>query len=239
MDTRRDSGQARQPRAAARGGLRPVDGQAADALELATPAARSAAIAVSVDEVGAAVRHIAAARGGQGALGNRIDQLLERNAAVFGGIIPSVLGAAPGCLLLVAANPVDIMTLVALRLSGLPPDRVIGSGTVLDTARFRARLASHREVAPSSVHAYVLGEHGDSEVLCWSRATVVSGASGCSTAATSWSRSTSSRRASRRRSSRRACTTRCTTRWTTTRASASASCPVTAGHGCAWSATTR
>lgn len=99
-------------------------------------------------------------------------QLLERNAAVFGSIIPSVLGAAPDCLLLVAANPVDIMTLVALRLSGLPSERVIGSGTILDTARFRARLAGHLEVAPSSVHAYVLGEHGDSEVLCWSRATV-------------------------------------------------------------------
>ena len=99
-------------------------------------------------------------------------QLLERNAAVFGGIIPGVLGAAPDCLLLVAANPVDVMTLVALRLSGLPPERVIGSGTILDTARFRARLAGHLEVAPSSVHAYVLGEHGDSEVLCWSRATV-------------------------------------------------------------------
>ena len=99
-------------------------------------------------------------------------QLLERNAAVFGSIIPSVLGAAPDCVLLVAANPVDIMTLVALRLSGLPAVRVIGSGTILDTARFRARLASQLEVAPSSVHAYVLGEHGDSEVLCWSRATV-------------------------------------------------------------------
>ena len=99
-------------------------------------------------------------------------QLLERNAEVFGGIIPSVLGAAPDCVLLVAANPVDIMTLVALRLSGLPAERVIGSGTILDTARFRARLAGHLEIAPSSVHAYVLGEHGDSEVLCWSRATV-------------------------------------------------------------------
>jgi L-lactate dehydrogenase len=99
-------------------------------------------------------------------------QLLERNAAVFGAIIPQVLGAAPDCLLLVAANPVDIMTLVARRLSGLPPERVIGSGTILDTARFRARLAGHLDVAPSSVHAYVLGEHGDSEVLCWSQAAV-------------------------------------------------------------------
>jgi L-lactate dehydrogenase len=99
-------------------------------------------------------------------------QLLERNAAVLGNIIPQVLRAAPDCLLLMASNPVDVMTLTALRLSGLPPERVIGSGTILDTARFRARLAGHLDVAPSSVHAYVLGEHGDSEVLCWSQAAV-------------------------------------------------------------------
>jgi L-lactate dehydrogenase len=99
-------------------------------------------------------------------------QLLERNAAVFGAIIPQVLSAAPDCLLLVAANPVYIMTLIAVRLSGLPPQRVIGSGTLLDTAPFRARRASHLDIAPSSVHAYVLGEHGDSEVLCWSQAAV-------------------------------------------------------------------
>ncbi|GAA0604446.1 L-lactate dehydrogenase [Craurococcus roseus] len=97
-------------------------------------------------------------------------QLLGRNAEVFGAVIPQVLRAAPDCLLVVAANPVDVMTLVARRLSGLPAERVIGSGTILDTARFRACLAGHLGVAPSSVHAYVLGEHGDSEVLCWSQA---------------------------------------------------------------------
>lgn len=95
-------------------------------------------------------------------------ELLERNAEVLGGIIPSVLRTAPDCLLLVASNPVDIMTLITLRISGLAAERVIGTGTILDTARFRARLAHHLKVAPSSVHAYVLGEHGDSEVLCWS-----------------------------------------------------------------------
>jgi len=98
--------------------------------------------------------------------------LLERNTAVLSGIIPKVLRAAPDCLLLMASNPVDVMTLMALRLSNLPPERVIGSGTILDTARFRARLAGHLDVAPSSMHAYVLGEHGDSEVLCWSQAAV-------------------------------------------------------------------
>lgn len=96
--------------------------------------------------------------------------LLERNAAVFADIVAAVLRAAPDAILLVATNPVDIMTDVATRLSGLAPARVIGSGTVLDTARFRSLLGRHLGVAPQSVHAYVLGEHGDSEVLAWSTA---------------------------------------------------------------------
>lgn len=99
-------------------------------------------------------------------------ELLGRNAEVFGAVIPQVLEAAPDCVLLVATNPVDVMTLVAGHLAGLPPGRVLGSGTILDTARFRARLATHLGVAVGSVHAQVLGEHGDSEVLGWSAATV-------------------------------------------------------------------
>jgi L-lactate dehydrogenase len=99
-------------------------------------------------------------------------ELLERNAAVFADIIPKVLQATPETILLVATNPVDVMTQIATRLSGLPPQRVIGSGTILDTARFRALLGGHLGVSPKSVHAYVLGEHGDSEVLCWSLADV-------------------------------------------------------------------
>jgi L-lactate dehydrogenase len=69
-------------------------------------------------------------------------------------------------------NPVDIMTMMVGRISGLPPARVIGSGTILDTARFRTLLGEHLGVAPHSIHAYVLGEHGDSEVLAWSSARV-------------------------------------------------------------------
>jgi L-lactate dehydrogenase len=95
-------------------------------------------------------------------------ELLERNAEVFADIIPKVLGAAPEAILVVATNPVDVMTQVATRLAGGAPERVIGSGTLLDTARFRALLGAHLGVSPKSVHAYVLGEHGDSEVLCWS-----------------------------------------------------------------------
>jgi L-lactate dehydrogenase len=99
-------------------------------------------------------------------------ELLERNAKVFGAIIPQVLKAAPDAVLLVASNPVDVMTQIATRISGLPRNRVIGSGTVLDTARFRALLAEQLAVTPRSVHAHVVGEHGDSEVLLWSSATV-------------------------------------------------------------------
>lgn len=97
-------------------------------------------------------------------------ELLERNAAVFREVVADVLRASPDAILLIASNPVDIMTQIATRLSGLPPQRVIGSGTILDTARFRSLVGRHLGIAPQSVHAYVLGEHGDSEVLAWSNA---------------------------------------------------------------------
>lgn len=96
--------------------------------------------------------------------------LLSRNAAVFQNVIDAVLAVVPDPILLIASNPVDIMTSIACQLSGLPPHRVIGSGTILDTARFRSLLSQHLGIAPLSIHAYVLGEHGDSEVLAWSGA---------------------------------------------------------------------
>ncbi len=97
-------------------------------------------------------------------------QLLERNAEVFRTVVAAITRAAPDAILLVATNPVDVMTHVTTRLSHLSPARVIGSGTVLDTARFRSLLGRHLGIASQSVHAYVLGEHGDSEVLAWSAA---------------------------------------------------------------------
>jgi len=102
-------------------------------------------------------------------------QLLQRNADVFRQIVPSVLKHAPDAVLLVVTNPVDIMTHLAARFAAefrVPHTRVIGSGTTLDTARFRALLGRHFGVDPQHVHAYVLGEHGDSEVLAWSQATI-------------------------------------------------------------------
>lgn len=96
--------------------------------------------------------------------------LLSRNAEVFAAILDDVRRHAPEAILLIASNPVDVMTDIATRLSGLPPARVIGSGTILDTARFRSLLGRHLGISAGSVHAYVLGEHGDSEVLGWSNA---------------------------------------------------------------------
>jgi L-lactate dehydrogenase len=101
--------------------------------------------------------------------------LLARNAAIIGEVVPAVLKHAPGAVLLMVSNPVDVMTHVAARCAepfGVPSTRVIGSGTALDTARFRALLGRHLGVDPQHVHAYVVGEHGDSEVLTWSIATV-------------------------------------------------------------------
>jgi len=95
-------------------------------------------------------------------------ELLERNVNVFQNVVPRVLEHAPDSVLLIVSNPVDIITQVVTKISNLPPKRVIGSGTILDTARFRTLLAEHLGLAPHSVHAYVLGEHGDSEVLAWS-----------------------------------------------------------------------
>jgi L-lactate dehydrogenase len=102
-------------------------------------------------------------------------QLLDRNATIFKSIVPQVLGAAPDALMVVATNPVDIMTHLTARFAaeyGVSPTRVIGSGTTLDTARFRTLLAVHLGVDAQHVHAYVIGEHGDSEVLVWSQVSV-------------------------------------------------------------------
>jgi L-lactate dehydrogenase len=99
-------------------------------------------------------------------------QLLENNVQVFQSVVPQVLRNAPDTILLIVSNPVDIMTTVVTKIADLPTDRVIGSGTILDTSRFRTLLGEHLSVAPHSVHAYVLGEHGDSEVLAWSNAKI-------------------------------------------------------------------
>lgn len=102
-------------------------------------------------------------------------QLLERNANVFQQVIPQVLDYAPEAVLLVTSNPVDVMTHLAARYASnynVPSSRIIGSGTTLDTARFRSLLGRKLGVDAQHIHAYVIGEHGDSEVLAWSQVTV-------------------------------------------------------------------
>lgn len=101
----------------------------------------------------------------------RLD-LVKKNISIFKSIIPEITKRNYNGIILVVANPVDILTTVALKLSGLPENKVIGSGTVLDTARLKYRLGEHLNVDSRSVHAFIIGEHGDSEIAAWSSANV-------------------------------------------------------------------
>ena len=101
----------------------------------------------------------------------RLD-LVKKNVAIFKSIIPEIKKRNCEGILLIVANPVDILTYVTLKLSGFPAHRVIGSGTVLDTARLKYVLGRHLQVDPRDVHAYIIGEHGDSELAVWSGAQV-------------------------------------------------------------------
>ncbi|XP_043585428.1 L-lactate dehydrogenase-like isoform X2 [Bombus pyrosoma] len=97
----------------------------------------------------------------------RLD-LVQRNTDIFKGIIPQLVKYSPDTILLIVSNPVDILTYVAWKLSGLPKNRVIGSGTNLDSARFRFLLSQRLNVAPTSCHGWIIGEHGDTSVPVWS-----------------------------------------------------------------------
>ena len=101
----------------------------------------------------------------------RLD-LVQKNVGIFRSIIPEIAKRNFAGILLIVSNPVDILTYTAMKLSGLPEHRVIGSGTVLDTARFKYQLGEHLQVDPRSIHAFIVGEHGDSEIAAWSSANV-------------------------------------------------------------------
>jgi L-lactate dehydrogenase len=148
-----------------------AEGEAMD-LNHAVPLAKPARVWAGdyPDCAGAAVTVITAGsnqRPGE----TRLD-LAARNAAIFRSIVPQVAASNPNGLILVASNPVDILTYAAWKISGLPKERVIGSGTILDTARFRYLLSQYFQVDARSVHAYIIGEHGDSEVPVWSLANI-------------------------------------------------------------------
>ena len=98
--------------------------------------------------------------------------LTKANVAIFKEIIPAISKHAGNAILLVVTNPVDILTYVTLKLSGLPANRVIGSGTVLDTARLKYMISEYCNVDPTNIHAYIIGEHGDTELPVWSNATI-------------------------------------------------------------------
>lgn len=123
------------------------------------------------DDVADAAIVIISAGAGQKPGETRLD-LVHKNVGIFKSIIPEIAKRNFAGILLVVSNPVDILTQVAVKLSGLPENRVIGSGTVLDTARLRNALGEHLEVDSRSVHAFIVGEHGDSEVVVWSSANV-------------------------------------------------------------------
>lgn len=99
-------------------------------------------------------------------------ELAGANAEICRRLIPPLVSLAPNAILLLVTNPVDVITYIALKLSGLEPRRVFGSGTVLDSSRFRFLIARHLSVAVQNVHAYIAGEHGDSEVPLWSSANI-------------------------------------------------------------------
>lgn len=101
----------------------------------------------------------------------RLD-LINRNLNVFKSIVPEIVKYSPNSILLVVSNPVDILSYITYKLSGFPRERVIGSGTVLDTSRLRYLLGEHFDVDDRNIHTYIMGEHGDSEIVAWSLTTI-------------------------------------------------------------------
>lgn len=101
----------------------------------------------------------------------RLD-IINKNLVVFKSIVPEIVKYSPNSIILVISNPVDILTYITYKLSGFPPERVIGSGTLLDTSRFRYMLSEHFNIDARNIHAYIIGEHGDSEIATWSSTSI-------------------------------------------------------------------
>ncbi|CRK11101.1 L-lactate dehydrogenase like protein [Verticillium longisporum] len=99
-------------------------------------------------------------------------ELVQTNYALFADVVPRTATAAPDTILIIATNPADVLTHAATKLSGFPAHRVIGTGTSLDTTRFRRELGHHFGISPRSVHAFIIGEHGDSQLPVWSLANI-------------------------------------------------------------------
>jgi len=148
-----------------------AEGEALD-ISHGLPFARPMQIhAGTYDDIVDAAIIVVTAGAGQKPGETRLD-LVKKNVGIFKSIIPEIAKRDCGGILLVVANPVDILTYTAAKLSGFPENRVFGSGTVLDTARLKYLLGQHLGVDSRSVHAFVIGEHGDSEMVAWSSANV-------------------------------------------------------------------
>lgn len=151
--------------------FRKAEGEAMD-LNHAVPLSRTARVwAGDYPDCAGAVITVITAGANQKPGETRLD-LATRNADIFRQIVPKVVQHNPNGIILVATNPVDVLSYATWKISGLPAQRVFGSGTILDTARFRFLLSQHFGVDPRSVHAYIIGEHGDSEVPAWSIANI-------------------------------------------------------------------
>ena len=148
-----------------------ADGEAKDIAHGIPFAGQMKIYAGTYDDAGDAAIIIITAGANQKPGETRLD-LVQKNTAIYQSIIPEIVKRDFGGILLIVSNPVDILTYVALKLSGLPEKRVLGSGTVLDTARLKYALGEHLGVDSRSVHSFIIGEHGDSEIAAWSSTNV-------------------------------------------------------------------
>jgi len=148
-----------------------AEGEAMD-LNHAVPLSQSTRIwAGSMADTAGALLTVITAGSAQKPGETRLD-LAGRNVNILRSLIPDIVKNNPQGIILIATNPVDILTYAAIKISGFPSNQVFGSGTILDTARFRYLLSQHFGVDPRSVHGYIIGEHGDSEVPVWSLANI-------------------------------------------------------------------
>ena len=148
-----------------------ADGEAKDIAHGVPFAGQMKIYAGNYDDVADAAIIIVTAGANQKPDETRLD-LVHKNVAIYKSIIPEIANRDYQGILLIVSNPVDILTYTALKLSGLPENRVIGSGTVLDTARLKYALGEHLSVDSRSVHSFIIGEHGDSEIAAWSSTNV-------------------------------------------------------------------
>lgn len=148
-----------------------ADGEAKDIAHGVPFAGQMKIYAGNYDDVADAAIIIVTAGANQKPDETRLD-LVHKNVAIYKSIIPEIASRDYQGILLIVSNPVDILTYTAIKLSGLPENHVIGSGTVLDTARLKYALGEHLSVDSRSVHSFIIGEHGDSEIAAWSSTNV-------------------------------------------------------------------